>query len=89
MKKYKVVNYSVNGTRSDDRFIGIYDTIEEAKLARKKYFADNVGSGGGTLEQFCMANGYDPTDPDGIDDYNTCRQKMEEYTSVEEIENLY
>ena len=41
--KYKVEYYTDSGTRSDDEFIGIYDSIEEAEEAKKKYILDEIG----------------------------------------------
>lgn len=41
--KYKVEYYTDTGTRSDNEFIGIYDTKKEAQEAKKKYIDSEIG----------------------------------------------
>lgn len=83
--KYKVEYKTDTGTRSDDEFIGIYDSPGKAANARKKYIDDEVG----TQDEFLIANGYQLGDPDGIEDYNYSLSRLQGCVWIEKVENKY
>lgn len=83
--KYKVEYKTDTGTRSDDEFIGIYDSYEEAQKAKQSYINDDIGN----LNEFLIANGYPLGDKDGIEDYNYSFQRLLNCVWIEKINNKY
>lgn len=83
--KYKVEYCTDTGTHSDNEFIGIYDSYEDAKMAKKRYIVDNLG----TLDQYLIANGYQLGDSDGISDYNYELSRLVGCVCIEEVNNRY
>lgn len=60
---YLVKFVSENGTESDNEYIGVFDSLIEAKKERIKYVSKNVGS----LNEYCFnCNDYSNTT---VDDY--------------------
>jgi len=51
--RYKVDFHSATGTRSDDDFIGIFDTIEKANEAKQEYIDFYMGE---SMEEYCEEN---------------------------------
>lgn len=86
--KYKVEYKTDTGTRSDDEFVGIYNTKEEAIKAKKRYIMEELG----TLFQYTEANS-DPNYPLSSEqmeeEYQYDVDRLEGCVVIEPIKNLY
>lgn len=51
--RYKVDYYTNTGSPSDNDFIGIFDTPEQAKLAKDEYINEHMGD---SKEEYCELN---------------------------------